>query len=89
MKIYPTSSRPKRSLVKSIPGEGEGHVGDVDADLEPCAEHDEDGGEAEQRERVGDDGRRTNLRLTELMLDLGLHAGLGRRVLFRRVFNND
>ena len=65
--------------VESDAGGWEGHVGDVDADLDPADEHEQDGGDAEEGEGVGDDGRGSNLRLTELVLDLRLDGRLGQR----------
>lgn len=58
--------------VETDAGERERHVGHVDADLQPTDEHEEDGGQAEQGECVGDDGGWTNFRFTELVADFRL-----------------
>lgn len=54
-------------------GRRERQVGDVDADFEPTDEHEQDGGDAEEGEGVGDDRGRADLRFAELVLDLRLH----------------
>jgi hypothetical protein len=57
-------------------GEGERHIRDVDSDLDPSDEHEEDGGDAEEGEGVRDDWRGTDFWFSELVMDFRLDASL-------------
>lgn len=65
-----------QAKVKPDAGRGEGQVGDVNADLDPPDEHEQNGSDAEQREGVGNNRWWPNFWFSELVLDFRLHGCL-------------
>lgn len=55
----------------------EGQVWNVDSDLEPADEHDQDGSQAEEGKGVRNNRWGTDFRFSELVLDFRFDSGFG------------